>query len=135
MNIKFFILVAVIAGAVCFLAYGREPGNQKKVDGAIAAAALETTQKSIEFAQSKNTREFVKLTFDFYKNRSNYYESYQLLQNIRLPENADWRVREDVNTGTINVSCKLDKNRKLLIVLRSLPDKTMRLACACTLNS
>ena len=135
MKIKIFLLLAVTGGILFFCFGNKKADNQKKVDKAVFSVAVETAQKSIKLARAKNSREFVKLAHEYRKNRNGYHECYQLLQNVTPPENSKWNVREDLNNGTINVSCKLDKNRELLIVLRHLPDKSMKFAYACTLNS
>ena len=136
MKLKFFILlVAAVAGIIFFCFKDREPESQKKVEDTVHTSALETVQKALNAAQTKNSKEFAKLSYDFRKNRNGYYECYRLLQNVRPDVNTKWNVRKDANNGSINVSCKLDKNRKLLIVLKTLPDNSMRFAYACTLNA
>ena len=136
MKLKLFILlVAAVAGIIFFCFKDREPESQKKVEDTVHTSALETVQKALNAAQTKNSKEFAKLSYNFRKNRNGYYECYQLLQNVRPDLNTKWEVRRDANNGCINVSCKLDKNRKLLIVLQTLPDNSMRFAYACTLNA
>ena len=136
MKLKLFILfVAAIAGIAFFSFNGKEPESQKKVEDTVHSTALETVQKALNAAQTKNSKEFAKLSYDFRKNRNGYYECYRLLQNVRPDVNTQWDVRKDANNGSINVSCKLGKNRKLLIVLKTLPDNSMRFAYACTLNA
>ena len=136
MKLKLFILLtAAVAGIAFFSFNGKEPESQKKVEDTVHSTALETVQKALNAAQTKNSKEFAKLSYDFRKNRNGYYECYRLLQNVRPDVNTKWNVRKDVNNGSINVSCNLDKNRKLLIVLKTLPDNSMRFAYACTLNS
>ena len=111
------------------------PKNQQSVEKSVYSAAIDTAQKTMAAAQNKNSREFVKLAFDYRQNRNGYYECYKLLQNVRPDANAKWQVKRDTNNGCINVSCKLGKNRKLLIVLKTLPDNSMKFAYACTLNA
>ena len=136
MKLKLFILlVAAVAGIAFFSFNGKEPESQKKVEDTVHSTALETVQKALNAAQTKNSKEFAKLSYDFRKNRNGYYECYRLLQNVRPDVNTQWDVRKDANNGSINVSCKLGKNRKLLIVLKTLPDNSMRFAYACTLNA
>jgi len=136
MKLKLFILlVAAVAGIIFFCFKDREPESQKKVEDTVHTSALETVQKALNAAQTKNSKEFAKLSYNFRKNRNGYYECYQLLQNVRPDLNTKWEVRRDANNGSINVSCNLDKNRKLLIVLQTLPDNSMRFAYACTLNA
>ena len=136
MKLKLFILfVAAVAGIIFFCFKDKEPESQKKVEKTVHSTALETVQKALNAAQTKNSKEFAKLSYDFRKNRNGYYECYRLLQNVRPDVNTQWDVRKDANNGSINVSCNLDKNRKLLIVLKTLPDNSMRFAYACTLNA
>ena len=136
MKLKLFILlIAAVAGIAFFSFNGKEPESQKKVEDTVHSTAIETVQKALNAAQTKNSKEFVRLSYDFRKNRNGYYECYRLLQNVRPDANAKWQVKRDTNNGCINVSCKLDKNRKLLIVLKTLPDNSMRFAYACTLNA
>lgn len=136
MKLKLFILlIAAIAGIAFFSFNGKEPESQKKVEDTVHSTAIETAQKALNAAQTKNSKEFAKLSYDFRKNRNGYYECYRLLQNVRPDVNTQWDVRKDANNGSINVSCNLDKNRKLLIVLKTLPDNSMRFAYACTLNA
>ena len=136
MKLKFFILlVAAVAGIAFFCFNDKEPESQKKVEDTVHSTALETVQKALNAAQTKNSKEFAKLSYNFRKNRNGYYECYRLLQNVRPDLNTKWEVRKDANNGSINVSCNLDKNRKLLIVLKTLPDNSMRFAYACTLNA
>ena len=136
MKLKLFILlVAAVAGIAFFCFKDREPESQKKVEDTVHSTALETVQKALNAAQTKNSKEFAKLSYDFRKNRNGYYECYRLLQNVRPDVNTQWDVRKDANNGSINVSCNLDKNRKLLIVLQTLPDNSMKFAYACTLNA
>lgn len=136
MKLKLFILlIAAVAGIAFFCFKDREPESQKKVEDTVHSTALETVQKTLNAAQTKNSKEFAKLSYDFRKNRNGYYECYRLLQNVRPDVNTKWNVRKDANNGSINVSCNLDKNRKLLIVLQTLPDNSMKFAYACTLNA
>ena len=136
MKLKLFILlIAAVAGIIFFCFKDREPESQKKVEDTVHSTALETVQKALNAAQTKNSKEFAKLSYNFRKNRNGYYECYRLLQNVRPDVNTQWDVRKDANNGSINVSCNLDKNRKLLIVLKTLPDNSMRFAYACTLNA
>ena len=136
MKLKLFILlVAAVAGIAFFCFKDREPESQKKVEDTVHSTALETVQKALNAAQTKNSKEFAKLAYNFRKNRNGYYECYRLLQNVRPDVNTQWDVRKDANNGSINVSCNLDKNRKLLIVLQTLPDNSMKFAYACTLNA
>ena len=136
MKLKLFILlVAAVAGIIFFCFKDREPESQKKVEDSVHSTAIETVQKALNAAQTKNSKEFAKLSYNFRKNRNGYYECYQLLQNVRPDLNTKWEVRRDANNGSINVSCNLDKNRKLLIVLQTLPDNSMKFAYACTLNA
>ena len=136
MKLKLFILlIAAVAGIAFFCFNDKEPESQKKVEDTVHTSALETVQKALSAAQTKNSKEFAKLSYNFRKNRNGYYECYQLLQNVRPDLNTKWEVRRDANNGSINVSCNLDKNRKLLIVLKTLPDNSMRFAYACTLNA
>ena len=135
MKIKFFVLLAGIVGTLCFCFWSKETENQKKVEKAVFSAAVETAQKVLDAAQNKNSRAFIELSFDFAENRNGYCECYQLLQNIRPPENAEWVVREDINNGCINVGCHLDKKHLLLIVLKPQPDNSMKFIYACTMNS
>ena len=136
MKLKLFILlVAAVAGITFFCFNDKEPESQKKVEDTVHTSALETVQKALNAAQTKNSKEFAKLSYDFRKNRNGYYECYRLLQNVRPDVNTKWNVRKDANNGSINVSCNLDKNRKLLIVLKTLPDNSMKFAYACTLNA
>ena len=136
MKLKLFILlVAAVAGITFFCFNDKEPESQKKVEDTVHSTALETVQKALNAAQTKNSKEFAKLSYDFRKNRNGYYECYRLLQNVRPDVNTQWDVRKDANNGSINVSCNLDKNRKLLIVLKTLPDNSMKFAYACTLNA
>ena len=136
MKLKLFILlIAAVAGTAFFCFKDRAPESQKKVEDTVHSTALETVQKTLNAAQTKNSKEFAKLSYNFRKNRNGYYECYQLLQNVRPDVNTKWEVRRDANNGSINVSCNLDKNRKLLIVLKTLPDNSMRFAYACTLNA
>lgn len=136
MKLKLFILlIAAVAGTAFFCFKDREPESQKKVEDTVHTSALETVQKALSAAQTKNSKEFVRLSYDFRKNRNGYYECYQLLQTVRPDLNTKWEVRKDANNGSINVSCNLDKNRKLLIVLQTLPDNSMKFAYACTLNA
>ena len=136
MKLKLFILlVAAVAGIIFFCFKDREPESQKKVEDTVHSTAIETVQKALNAAQTKNSKEFAKLSYNFRKNRNGYYECYQLLQTVRPDLNTKWDVRKDANNGSINVSCNLDKNRKLLIVLKTLPDNSMRFAYACTLNA
>ena len=136
MKFKLFILLIVaVAGTTFFCFKDREPESQKKVEDTVHSTAIETVQKALNAAQTKNSKEFAKLSYDFRKNRNGYYECYQLLQNVRPDVNTKWNVRKDANNGSINVSCNLDKNRKLLIVLQTLPDNSMKFAYACTLNA
>ena len=132
---SFILLIAAVAGIIFFCFKDREPESQKKVEDTVHSTALETVQKALNAAQTKNSKEFAKLSYDFRKNRNGYYECYRLLQNVRPDVNTQWDVRKDANNGSINVSCNLDKNRKLLIVLKTLPDNSMRFAYACTLNA
>ena len=136
MNIKAFILiVSLITGFTVWCLGCIGPKNQQSVEKSVYSAAIDTAQKTMAAAQNKNSREFVKLAFDYRQNRNGYYECYKLLQNVRPDANAKWQVKRDTNNGCINVSCKLDKNRKLLIVLQTLPDNSMKFAYACTLNA
>ena len=136
MKLKLFILlVAAVAGIAFFCFKDREPESQKKVEDTVHSTALETVQKALNAAQTKNSKEFAKLSYNFRKNRNGYYECYRLLQNVRPDVNTQWDVRKDANNGSINVSCNWDKNRKLLIVLKTLPDNSMKFAYACTLNA
>ena len=136
MKLKLFILfVAAIAGIAFFCFNDKEPESQKKVEDTVHSTAIETVQKALNAAQTQNSKEFAKLSYDFRKNRNGYYECYQLLQTVRPDLNTKWEVRRDANNGSINVSCNLDKNRKLLIVLKTLPDNSMKFAYACTLNA
>ena len=136
MKLKLFILlIAAVTGTAFFCFKDREPESQKKVEDTVHSTAIETVQKALNAAQTKNSKEFAKLSYNFRKNRNGYYECYRLLQNVRPDVNTQWDVRKDANNGSINVSCNLDKNRKLLIVLKTLPDNSMRFAYACTLNA
>ena len=136
MNTKTLIIIAaVIAGAAFWCFGGSGSASQQKVEKSVFTAAVDTAQKTIDAAQRKNTKEFVKLAFDYRNNRNGYYECYLLLRNVSPVSDAQWQVKRDANNGCINVSCKLDESRKLLIVLKKLPDNTMRFVYACTLNS
>ena len=130
-----FLIFIGIAGIAWFCFREKGSGSQQKVENEIFSTAVETARRTIDAAQTENQKEFAEISFDFRKNRNGYYECYQLLRNVRPPADAKWIVRRDLNNGNINVSCSLDKKRKLLIVLKTLPDNSMKFAFACTSNS
>ena len=135
MKIKHLFLFAALIGAVILCMPERKKSNQAKVNDTVFSTAIETAQKSIDFAKNNQARAFAEQTFEFNKNRNGYYECYQLLQNIQPPADAKWNVSKDLNNSNINVSCALNKKLKLLIVLKKLPDNSMKFAYACTLNT
>ena len=134
---KVSFIFSLFIFAVIFLLSGCSLKNSplEKTDSSTTQKALRTAEKTLESAKNKNPRAFAKNAYQFRKKRSSHYESYQLLQNVSVPEKAKWTVRKDKQNGTINVSCPLNRKCRLVIVLKPEKDQTLRFAYACTLNA
>ncbi len=135
MNKQIFSLLVIILLGVAVVYVIKKlngPETQKKVDYATTVEALNLTNSIIKAAKNKQGREFAGLS-EKQKNYSGLYECFLLINNVAPTEkDIKWDVRQDSNSGVINVSCKLANGRTLLIVLRRQTDQSLKFAFATT---
>ena len=87
MKLKLFILlIAAVAGIIFFCFNDKEPESQKKVEDTVHSTALETVQKTLNAAQTKNSKEF--------KNRLDFKQTILYIIN-------------NIGSSTISVKLKL----------------------------